>query len=520
MSTDRPDEASRASLWVASTAPPSYERLAGDLEVDVAIIGGGIVGVTAAQLLQRAGRRVAVLEALRVGAQATGGSTAKVTSQHALIYRSLVDTFGATTARRYGEANEWALRDILERIEAMGVHCSLERFPAYTFSIDEGRRDDLEQEAEVAARLGLPARYVTEVPLPFATAGAVVFDGQAQFDPVPYVHALANSARADGARIFEDARVTDLEERGERSVLTTEHGTVTARDVIVATALPCFDDGSYYRHAQPGAHLVIAARVEGDRPDGMFISIDDPTRSLRWVERDGVTWMLLVGPRFAPGDHDTTEGFADLDRFAREHFDVRSIDYRWWNEDYYPVDLLPYVGRMNKDTAHTYVATGFGGWGITNGHIAAHILADAILGQPNEWAAVFDSTRESKETDSSPLASAGRMISAGVSTVRYAAARLVPVSAGDVEALQPGEADVIDLDGERVAVARDREGALHAVSALCSHMGCELGWNESMETWDCPCHGSCFDIDGGVLRGPAVQPLESKQSAIDQRARP
>lgn len=513
-----PTDRSRQSLWVAGITAPSFEEFVPGLDVDVAIIGGGIVGVTAAHLLQRAGRRVALLEALRVGAQTTGGSTAKITSQHSLIYRELVDRFGEATARGYGAANEWAIGDIEARIDALGIHCAFERHPAYTYSIDDGRRSDLEREAEVAAGLGLPARYSSNVPLPFATAGAVIFDGQAQFDPVPYQYAVAAAARADGARIFEHTRVLDVEERGGAQVLRTERGEMTARDVIVATGLPSIDRGRFFAYAAPGAHLVLAARVEGDRPDGMFISVDHPTRSMRWVERGGSTWLLLVGPRFAPGDTDTEEGFADLERFAREHFDVRAIDYRWWNEDYYPADLLPYVGRMTADTPHLYVATGFGGWGITNGDVAAHVLADAILGMPNQWAPIFDSTRQSPETDTSPLTSLSRLVQAGLTTAKDLAIRLVPAG-GRPEDLEVGEGAVMEMGGEQVAVARDAEGTLHAVSAICTHLGCELGWNAAMQTWDCGCHGSCFDLDGAVLRGPALQALTSKQDMLHAVAR-
>ncbi|MEI6666079.1 MAG: FAD-dependent oxidoreductase [Chloroflexota bacterium] len=500
-------------LWVDRTDQRRYERLTGEVEADVVVIGAGIVGATAALLLRQQGLRVVLLEALRVAAQVTGGSSAKVTSQHSMICRDLARIFDEQIARRYGAANEWAIGEVERMVRTLEIECAFERRSAYTYAITPEREDDLRDEARVAAELGLPAQFTSEVPLPFSTVGAVRFDGQAQFDSFAYTAGLVAAVDHEGARVFEESRVTSLDDHNGVTV-RTERGVVRARDVIIATTLPFIDDGMYFARTTPKAHAVIAARVADEPVAGMFISIDEPTRSMRSARRGDHHWLLVVGPAYTPGDSDTAQELATIEAFAREHFQVEGIDYRWWNEDYYSVDRLPYIGRIEPTRPHTYIATGFGGWGITNGVVAGHILAEAVQGRQHRWADVFDPAREGSDTHANPLASFGRMVRDNVATVENMAARFIPETDGDLETIAPGDGAVIPWHGEKLAVTRDASGELHALSALCTHLGCEVAWNGAMQTWDCGCHGSCFDVTGSVLRGPAVHPLEAHDEAL------
>lgn len=474
--------AAQTSLWLDGARRDHLDEFRAPLEAGVAIIGGGIVGATAAHLLTRRGHRVVLLEALRIGEQITGGSSAKVTSQHTLIYSRLSATFDEALARTYGEANQWAVDAIENTAAELGIDCSFERRPAYTYSIERGRVDELHAEAQLAGRLGLPARFVTEAPLPFKTVGAVVFDDQAQFDPYAYIAGLVRAVRRDGGRVIEGVRVNGVDDSGDRVTLQTDRGTVVARDVIIATSLPFIDDGKYFSRTLPKAHAVLTAKVPSEPVRGMFIGIDNPTRSLRSVRRADGDWLLLVGPSFAPGDADMTEELAQLEAFAREHFPIEAIGHGWWNEDYYSIDALPYVGRLERDREHLFVATGFSGWGITNGTVPAHILAETIEGSPGLWGGIFDSTRESPATQTSPLAQAGRMLRENIDTAKNLAARLLPSDRDDPAAFVPGEGRVIEIAGDKIAVARDDEGHLHAVDAMYTHLGCELAWNNAMQT--------------------------------------
>ena len=492
------------SLWTARGGP-AHAPLRGDTTVDVAIVGGGIVGMRAASILRAHGRRVAVIEARSMGRQTTGGSSAKITAQHSLIYSRLRSTFSDATARVYADANAAAVEWIGERVARLGIDCSYERHPAYVFTNDAGRVDELREEAETAVGLGLPARFVESVPLPVPAVGAVVFDGQAQFDPYAYLLAEALRFVDEGGLLYENTRVTDVDTSGALARVVTDRGVVSAHDVILATNLPILDQGHYYTKAFPIAHLAIATRLEGDAPDGMFITVDQPTHSLRW-HRDALDrlWMLALGPRFRTGSEDTDEGFRDLEAWARTYFPIKSVEYRWWNEDFQSADGIPYVGRLTSDVDHLYVATGFSGWGISNGVVAAQILADTIEGRPNAWAKTFDSTRPL------PLRAAGDLVKGNLPSAKaWVGDRIGSRQSLDLATIRAGEGLVVDVEGKATAVSRDAAGAIHAVSAECSHRGCILDWNGAMRTWDCGCHGSSFDPDGQVLRGPAVNNLEA-----------
>ena len=268
----------RSSYWVATVAgrAPDYPPLDGDIEVDVAIVGGGIVGLTAAELLRRTGARVAVIEALKLGQQVTGRSTAKVTSQHGLIYQRLVKDFGEQGARVYGAANQAGLEQIARFAQDLEIECELERTAAYVYAHSDEQVAEIEREVEVARRLGLPASFVRELSLPFPIAGAIRFDEQAQFNPCKYVLGLARAVTDAGGQVFERVRALRIE-HGEPCRVATDRGTVTARDVIVAAHMPLGKEGMFFAKAYPYAHPMVAARIEPAKaPDGMFISADTP----------------------------------------------------------------------------------------------------------------------------------------------------------------------------------------------------------------------------------------------------
>jgi glycine/D-amino acid oxidase-like deaminating enzyme/nitrite reductase/ring-hydroxylating ferredoxin subunit len=495
------------SYWVATVAgrAPDYPSLDGDIEVDVAIVGGGIVGLTAAELLRRTGARVAVIEALKLGQQVTGRSTAKVTSQHGLIYQRLVKDFGEQGARVYGAANQAGLEQIARFAQDLEIECELKRTAAYVYAHSDEQVAEIEREVEVARRLGLPASFVRELSLPFPIAGAIRFDEQAQFNPCKYVLGLARAVTDAGGQVFERVRALRIE-HGEPCRVATDRGTVTARDVIVAAHMPLGKEGMFFAKAYPYAHPMVAVRIEPAKaPDGMFISADRPSHSVRTARWDDETYLVAVGGAYKPGHTDEQIAMSeDLERFTRSQFAVGSVDYYWTNEDYESMDGLPFVGRASSSTEHLFVATGFNAWGITNGTAAGMILADLIANRTNPWAEIFDATRV-KPVAGGP-SFVGENVSAGVHLVGGYLSR----RSSSIDDLASGEAAVLKLDGERVAVFKDAQGSVHAVSAVCTHLGCVLGWNPADRTWDCSCHGSRFAVDGTVIHGPATADLERK----------
>jgi nitrite reductase/ring-hydroxylating ferredoxin subunit len=363
----------------------------------------------------------------------------------------------------------------------------------------------LREEAEAAQRLGLPANFTQQIDLPFPIAGAVRFDGQAQFDPHRYLIGLAKAISGKAA-VFENSRATEIE-HGEPCILRAGDATVTAADVVIATQMPVTHEGVFYAKAFPLAHPIAAARIDASRaPAGMSISIETPSHSLRTAERNGETFLIAAGGEFKPGDTEgENEMVADLRNFLREHFGVEQPDHLWTNEDFRPMDGLPYIGKARPSKPRLHVATGFNAWGITTGTLAAKIIADAILGRPNADAEIFDATRIR------PIKSGPRFVSGNAQAgMHLIGDRLLKRQVEPLDQIPPGEGGIIEIGGEQLAVMKHKNGEVTALSAVCTHLGCIVGWNSVDRSWDCPCHGSRFDEHGEVLCGPAVAPLQRK----------
>jgi glycine/D-amino acid oxidase-like deaminating enzyme/nitrite reductase/ring-hydroxylating ferredoxin subunit len=493
------------SYWNATAPASDFPALEGEIEADVAVIGGGIVGVTTARMLTDRGLKVALVEARRVGEEVTGKSTAKITSQHNIAYTIIEKKFGEEGARLYAEANETGVRTICELAARHDLACNLERKHAFTYTRDDDEVERIEAEAGLAIRLGLPALLTRETGLPFGVKAAMRWDGQAQFHPTRYVKELAATLPGDGCRVFEQSRVTDWDPHR----IATGRGAVKARHVVMATHLPLGQTGLFYAEAYPHMHPVIMGRADPARvPPGMYISVETPRHSMRGHRDDeSREWMIFTGPSFKHGHVDAErESFEDLEGFAREHFGVEA-DYRWTNEDYTPMDHAPFIGWSSSLGDCYLVATGFNAWGISNGTAAAILIADLIEGRDNPWLKLFDATRVK------PIAGAKEFAAGTASTASHMVGGYLARKPHSFDALRPGEAAVLKIDGSNVAGYRDEAGALHALSAVCTHMGCLVGWNETDRSWDCPCHGSRFALDGGIIHGPAVKPLEAVKVA-------
>jgi glycine/D-amino acid oxidase-like deaminating enzyme/nitrite reductase/ring-hydroxylating ferredoxin subunit len=494
------DDSRNISYWIDTAPAPVFPALEGEIEADVAIVGGGMVGVTLARLLKDEGLKVAVVEARTVGGEVTGKSTAKITSQHNIVYTKLERKFGEEGARAYAEANEAGLALILRLAAEHGIDCDIERKAAFTYTLDEKERDSIEREAGLALRLGLPASVTRDTGLPFPVAAAMRWDDQAQFHPVKYVAGLAATIPGGGCHVFQNSRVVDWDPRR----IATERGAVSARHVVMATHMPLGQTGLFYAEAYPHIHPVIAGRVEEARaPDGMYIKVEQPRHSVRSHRgADGAIRLILAGPAFKGGHvDDERANFAEIERFAEEHFGVRA-EHRWTNEDYTPMDGAPFVGWSSSMLGYL-VATGFNAWGLSNGAAAAIMIADIIAGRENPWLGLYDATRIK------PIAGAKEFVKGNIETASHLVGGYMARRPKSFDALERGKAAILRIDGDHVAAYRDEEGRLHAVSAVCTHMGCIVGWNETDRTWDCPCHGSRFELDGEVLHGPAAKRLEA-----------
>ncbi|RAX44409.1 FAD-dependent oxidoreductase [Arthrobacter sp. AQ5-06] len=488
------------SLWVATAGTTDYPVLRGDLEVDVAVIGAGIAGLTAALALKRNGHAVAVIDSARVGTGVTGHTTGKVTSLHRLAYTELARRHSNDTARIYGEANQAAVEHVAQLVAAEAIDCDFRRVANYTYAESDDALGRVRAEANLAASLGLPAAFTTDVPLPFPVKGAVRFDGQAQIHAVKYLRGLARTVNGGGSFVYEQTRAQQVRD-GSPAVVDTEHGTVRARDIIVATNVPFGDQGLFYLRCHPHRSYLVAGRVDTPPLAATFISVDEPMRSILTASVNGTSYVLTGGEGHRVSESgDTAARYRRLAAFAHDRLGVDKVAYRWSTQDGIPLDGLPYAGLMSPTAKHVYVITGLRKWGLSNGTAAALILADTLNGRENPWASVFNSIRIT------PAASARRFMKENIKTVEAVLAGKLRGRPSHSD-LSPGEGTVIKVNGESTAVYKDADGQVHAVSATCTHLGCTVCFNAADTTWDCPCHGSRFSTAGTVIQGPAAKNL-------------
>ena len=494
------------SLWSRTASLEPQAPLAGDLEVDVAIIGAGITGLTAALLLARGGAKVAVLEASQPAAGVTSSTSAHLTEALDTRWHVLRKSFGDQGAALAARSQREAIDRIAAFVSEEQIACDFRRVPGWLFAEEMNCFDEIGREAEAAQALGIRAALGTPA-LPFAVKAALRFEDQAQFHSLRYLAAIAKAAQAGGVRIFGNTRALEITD-GEPCRVRTASGTVTAKDVFVATHSPVNDRLLLQTKLAQYRSYVVAARMSGPPLDGLYWDTLDPYHYLRSYE-DGDGWLLIAGGE----DHkvgqkeDTFACYGALSEWVRQRFPALSsnaFEETWSAQVVETVDGLPYVGR-NPGDGHVWVATGFSGNGLTHGTMSAMLIGDLIAGRDNPLAALYDPSRLK------PVASLKEFVKENVDFPRhFVGDRIKDLAAGGFEGVPRGEGKVVQRGTEALACYRDEQGDLTVLSAVCTHMGCHVGWNKAEKSWDCPCHGARFDPQGAVLDGPANAPLPKK----------
>ncbi len=476
-----------SSLWHETTHIAGRERLNGDLRADVAVIGAGLAGVLIADRLQSAGVRTVVLEARQIGSGQTGNTTAKITSQHDLIYDRLIQTLGRERARQYAEANQLAVEAYAAMVEEREIACAFRRAPAYLYAENDDAA--LLREAEAAVSLGIDARFVRDTELPFPVAGAVCFEGQACFHPLRFLEAVS-----EPLTIYGDTPALAVED----GVIRTPRGTVTADSVVFATHFPFVNVPGWYFMRMHQERSYVLALESGWTPEGMYYGVEQEGLSFRSAE--GL--LLLGGGNHRTGENSQGGRYQALEERAKTLFPGCGVKTRWSAQDCMTLDGVPYIGQYAESQPNWYVATGFGKWGMTSAMVSAMLIAGEITGNRPAWAEVFSPERFRLS------ASARNLATETAQAVKGLFREAVALPTATLAQLPRGHGGIVEAEGRKVGVYKDDAGYCHVVNPRCPHLGCQLEWNPDEKTWDCPCHGSRFSYDGALLDNPAQTDLE------------
>jgi glycine/D-amino acid oxidase-like deaminating enzyme/nitrite reductase/ring-hydroxylating ferredoxin subunit len=488
------------SVWRATAPDNGFAPLQSDTTADVLIVGGGITGVTLALLVARQGRSVVLLEAEALGSGSTGNSTGNLyeTLSHGLA--GIARHWGAEVAREVVAQRRAAVAFI--EAQSANADVGFRRCAQLLYALDETEREPIAQEHAALSKAGASVRLDAgaPAPLPLPVGEVLVLQGQAQFQPQAYVNHLATLAVQAGARLHEHSRVLELDHKARRAVTAT--GSVTAQEIVLASHTP---KGFHLVQAEMPVHREygIARPLQGIDPGpGIFWLRGHDGLSVRTMDSAGQRYLVCVGQEHKVGTHNAKASLMVLEAAAEKHFGPGEVSHRWSAQNYRSADGLPYIGR---DASGCFVATGFATDGLTWGTVAAHVIADQLMGRPSPFGDLCKATRFS------PVKGAKAILEENVTTaVALVKDYLTHRQEQRLAELAAGDSAIIEAEGESFAAYRSPDGELFAVSPVCTHLGCKVHWNSVETSWDCPCHGSRFRVDGTVIEGPALAPLRRK----------
>ena len=437
-------------------------------------------------MLKQKGRDVVLIDAAEIASGNTKNTTAKITSQHDLIYSKLIAEFGEEKARQYAKANELAIKKYKEIIEDKRIECDFEEKPAYVYSLNEV--DVLKEEVEAAKNLGIDAEFVQEANLPFKINGALKFNNQAQFNPLKFLKDISNELV-----IYENTRALEIKE----NLVVTSGGNITANNIVVATHYPIMNAPGYYFMKIHQERSYVLALENTSEIDGMYIDLNKEGYSFRTYNN----LLLLGGISHRTGENEEGGSYDELRKVAKKLYPKAKEKYYWSAQDCMTIDGIPYIGRYSSETPNIYVATGFNKWGMTSSMVSAMIISDMILEKENDFSEIFSPRRFDLSLSINNIANDL------IETAKNFIAQKVYIPSSEIEHIKNGHGGIIEYNGEKVGVYKNKEGKEFFVSTKCTHLGCQLSWNADELTWDCPCHGSRFDYKGRLIGSPATKDL-------------
>ena len=481
-----------------------FEEIKEDKKVSVCIIGGGLTGLQTAYNLSDK-LDVVILEKDRICGSTSGKTTGKITSQHGVFYDYLINSQSKEFAKMYLEANEKAIQNIKDIIEKEEIECDLEEESSYVFTKQETKLDMIKNEQKAVDKLQKEkSDYVKEIELPTEISGAIEFKNQAQFHPLKYAYGLAKAIIKNDGKIYENTKVTDIKRENEKYVVYANKNKVIADYVVLATRYPIMNvPGYYFLKMYQSTSYAMVFDAKKKLFDGMYISYETPNVSFRTI-RDGDRELLLaVGYDYKTGTEELRDGYQRLEVIVRKMYPDAEVLYKWTAEDCISLDKIPYIGQYSSIMKNLYIATGFNKWGVTSSNVAANIITDKILQKENKYEEIFKSTRIEPIKNRQEMGDMLKEANKSILLSRF------KIPKEELDNIKIGEGKIIKIDNTKVGVYKSKTGEIYKVKPICTHLGCELYFNNIEKIWECPCHGSKFTYDGKSIEVPSNKDLKT-----------
>lgn len=472
---------------------------------DVVIVGGGITGVSTSELLQRNGLSCLLAEAQTLGFGTTSGTTAHLNTLLDLSYADLEKKFGEKKAKLVLKATREAISFVKKNVTDYTLDCDFARKKGFLFSQNDTQTKELKNIYDASLLAGCEVLYVDEIPIPLPFIKALRFGDQGQMHPVKYIFGLAKIFEESGGHILQQCRVSNVEENNSGLLeIATSKGLIKARHLIYATHIPPGVNVLHFKCAPYRTYAVACILENNDYPDSVVYDMDEPYHYYRTYEMNGQKFLIAGGNDHKTGEEENTDHcFRDLEGYLRKHFSIKEIAFKWSSQFFEPVDGLPYIGHLPGNPSNVYVATGYGGNGITFSQVAAQLLTDLILRKENDYEDLFNPARIK------PVAGFSNFIKEAADVVgHFISAPFEGEKIEEITQIVPGEARVITFENNKLAIYKDLNGKIYPLNPACTHIKCLVAFNDTEKAWECPCHGSRFSIEGEMLTGPARKDLE------------
>lgn len=500
------------SIWTLENEPKiDYPSLNKNINVDVLIIGAGITGIAAACKLMDSDKTIAVIDSKQVGSGTTGYSTANLYTLTQVFISVLKRKFDEAVINKVLASRNYAINYIENNIIAHKIDCQFTRRPLYLFASNKESNRLLSKEVASLLKAGVninPISMPHEFSIPIHYTQAAVLPSQARFNPLCYLKALAKLLAENYVEIYENtAAIKIIEKKDSVTVYTDQNHIIKAKKVIVATHIPKGINKTHFL-AYPYRSYAIAVKLNQDEyPMGHFWDLGNPFYSISThnIGSSKLNFMIFSGHhhKTAHPQHNHQGHYDALKKYILRYFDVRSFEYRWSAQHYQSADGLPYIGLASHSAQHTYISTAYHTDGLVYGTVGGIILADLLLNKQNPWASIYNSNRFT------PWASGRKFIKENTEVLcDYVKGHLDAIEGKTLENIPSNKGVIIKIKNKKCAVYRDANSKLHIVSAICPHMYCVVKWNDAEKSWDCPCHGSRFTVEGNVIEGPALTPLK------------